>query len=463
MIYLKKIKLNKKNRVSMILLVVLIFSAFFPLLLGSIQSNSPMYTKSNFPSKLEKSNALIDFQQEWNKTWGGINDTYSLAIAKDSNDNIYVIGYDKNTGGGDQDIYLRKYSPSGDLNWSRTWSTDRDESAYDIGIDANNNIYIVGYYSSGGGATQNDLVILKYSVEGNLINNFTYEVSGDQIGYALAIKNEYIYVAVKNKTASSYPTALFIKFDSNLTLKWCKNWDPGADTTPQGISIYQNHIYFTGETKAFSGSGYVEPFIVKYDVNGNQVYAGVWGDDSTNSWGKDILIDSEGNGFLLGRKWNYGFGTDLLISRFDTSVNYIWNRTWGDSKNEAGYSVVAQDEILYSCGSTSSYGSGSRDLLFIIYDYSGNQLYYSLWGGSDEDISEDIVVIGDEIYICGYTKSYAIGGYDGFLLKLKRKTTETTIPPTEPIPSFQLSLVLLSLIIGMGITIIILKRIRYIK
>ncbi|MHA1698954.1 MAG: hypothetical protein ACTSWN_08965, partial [Promethearchaeota archaeon] len=62
-----------------------------------------------------------------------------------------------------------------------------------------------------------------------------------------------------------------------------------------------------------------------------------------------------------------------------------WNRTWGGSDGDYGYSVWGDGSYIYTCGYTYSFGAGSADLLLVKWDPDGNQVWNRTWGGSSSD------------------------------------------------------------------------------
>ena len=96
------------------------------------------------------------------KAWGGsLNLTGAIQVVIDSNVNIYVIGYfncavdfdpgpgtDNRTPVGSGDCFLSRFDSGGNFQWVRTWGGSDSDRPSSVGIDANSNIYITGFFQN---------------------------------------------------------------------------------------------------------------------------------------------------------------------------------------------------------------------------------------------------------------------------------------------------------------------------
>ena len=116
----------------------------------------------------------------WQKTWGGSGSDSSESVTEDGSGNVYVTGVTASFGGSDDnDLFLLKYSPGGDLLWQRTWGSE-SESGNDVAVDGSGVVYVAGT-SSG------DLILLTYSPDGDLLGQKTWSGSGGEAGYSITL------------------------------------------------------------------------------------------------------------------------------------------------------------------------------------------------------------------------------------------------------------------------------------
>ncbi|TFF86072.1 MAG: hypothetical protein EU551_02730 [Promethearchaeota archaeon] len=438
---------NFKNKGTFFMLLI-VFQLFIPIPI--IRNNffgiSPInYTTSGINGILDnkltlsKKNSAFSYQQEWNRTWGTNADDTATSIISDNEGNIYICGY---VGLPNPNITIRKYSPSGTLIWSKIWDSTYPDYARGVSIDTDNDIYVIGYYHNTT-ASQYNLLIIKYDSNGNQIWNLSWGNSIDAQGRAIALKNDNIYAVC---SVPSYSSVEIVKFDSNKNEIWNISWDLGGSEQPYAIDIYQNVLYICGNTDSLGAT--TNPFVLKYTIDGVELGAYYWGGDISIDYGKNIAFDDNGNGYLTGMTTSHGiYSQDVFLTKMNTNIDYIWNRTWGDYGSDAGSGIFIDSmDKIYVAGNTDSYSLGDKDALILIYDSNGNQISYLTWGGTSDEYALDIIVLNNDIYICGSTGSFSIGGIDIFLIKYKAISNED-ITTNNTVPSFLVIFVILGVVL----------------
>ncbi len=106
----------------------------------------------------------------WIKQYDGIpsSSDYATNMALDMAGNIYLTGYSRSTGTGD-DYSTVKYSPSGQFAWESryTGSVGKDDRPSSIAVDIDQNVYVTG--KSQDSDTSSSLATIKYSSNGSLL------------------------------------------------------------------------------------------------------------------------------------------------------------------------------------------------------------------------------------------------------------------------------------------------------
>jgi len=142
---------------------------------------------------------------------------------------------------------------------------------------------------------------------------------------------------------------------------------------------------------------------------------------SNNEYGKAVLEYSNGDLFIIGSTESFGAGQkDVYLIKTDAKGNTIWTKTFGGSGNDdPNEIIVASDGNLFILGNTDSYGAGGNDIYLIKIDTAGNLLWQRQYGGSSEEVGEDIVIAPDGNYLInGITASFGNGLRDIYLLKI---------------------------------------------
>jgi len=330
----------------------------------------------------------------WVNYASGTGSNQGLDVAVDLNGNVYICGFYSTsinfdglslTSSGGQDMFVAKYSPSGDILWARSGGgITNSDRANALAVDNSGNVFVTGEYSGtadyGGlnitslnGTT--DVFIVKYSSDGT--EEWIKKGSGEAVdrGLAIACDNSgSVYacgqfeedIAFDNDYSNDIQNALFvIKYSSSGNEEWFR-WGGGSglsiayDITTDGTNVYLTGdfgpgiTFFNtdGQTNALSSGFDNSIFIVKYSGSGQYD----WG----SSAGSDSFVTSRGisyeNGSLAIGGWHnctfqsfsdeYGESTfnsigfeDVYVARYTNNGSFSWARNFGSQTSERLYDV----------------------------------------------------------------------------------------------------------------------------
>jgi hypothetical protein len=155
-------------------------------------------------------------------------------------------------------------------------------------------------------------------------------------------------------------------------------------------------------------------FVVKYDPNGNVIWAKS-ADGIGDDYGKAISTDASGNILVTGgfNSPNITFGTttltngggnDIFMVKYDPSGNVLWAKSAGGTGNDWGEDISrdASGNIVVTGGFesptitfdtttlTNSSTVGTWDVFVVKYDTSGNVLWAKSAGGTEFDFGKAI-------------------------------------------------------------------------
>jgi len=230
------------------------------------------------------------------------------------------------------DVFLSKFDSSGGFLWARTWGgAPYSESGQGVTTDASGNIYVTGLFQ---GTADFD------------------PGSGED-----------------NHTSHGYGDAYLSKFDSTGAFLWARTWGGGSGYTGgNGVATdASGNAYVTG---GFIGTVDFDPgtgvdnhtsndwsydaFLSKFDSSGGFLWARTWGGGPYSDSGNGVATDASGNAYATGFFFgivDFNPGTDVddrasngvydvYLSKFDSSGNYLWAKTWGGTYDDRGYSVA---------------------------------------------------------------------------------------------------------------------------
>ncbi|HTL80658.1 MAG TPA: SBBP repeat-containing protein, partial [Bacteroidia bacterium] len=296
-------------------------------------------------------------------TVGPNNDGYGFSVSADHAGNVFVTGwYGSDTldfgsvlllNNGptySRDLFLCKYSASGNLMWARSAGGTDDDFAYEVAADPNGNAYVTGYYKStsmsfgsipitNAGSLTEDVFLAKYDANGNAVWAKSIGGSGDENANGLAtdkwgnvfLGGEFfdslidfgIHTIVNTNQTSG--DVFIVKYDSLGNDHWAHpGRGPGSDFLAALTVDTSGNVYATGElvsgTITFGTMQLSIPpnspdpvYLIKldsagYPICGTSLQSG--GDDQN-----DISADRFGNVYMGGDYLADPFiiGNDTLI------------------------------------------------------------------------------------------------------------------------------------------------------
>lgn len=310
--------------------------------------------------------------------------------------------------------------------WAKSAGGTGADYAESIAVDASGNTYMAGsFYSLGLSFGSNtltnnssgtaDIFLAKYSPNGNVL--WAKEAGGmdEDVAYSVAV-------------------------------------DDSGNTYVAGF-FYSSSITFDSTTLFNSGMSSYDMFLVKYNANGNVLWAkvdGGTGDDyakavTVDVWGQFYVSGSFGSPSIMFDSTtltNTNTGTDdIFLVKYAPDGNVLWAKAAGGTNPDFAYSVsVDTSGNIYIAGSFKSstisfdstplfnIGAGSNDVFLTKYAPNGNVLWAKAAGGTGEDEAYSVAVdASGNTFLAGTFVSSSItfdsttltssGSYEIFLAK----------------------------------------------
>lgn len=386
----------------------------------------------------------------WVKIWGGAGDDEALSIAVKS-PYIYITGETNSYGAGFCDAFLLKYDEE-NLLWNVTWGgVDEDWGA--AIIVAAPHIYIAGLTESyGPHKGYDDILLLSYDDEGNLLWNSTW--CGGSLN-AVAESSSYIYTAGwTNIYGAGNFDVFLLKYDINGNLQWYRTWGGVKNDSAMCLAVTPSYIYLAGYTQSY-GKNPIDVFVLKYDKNGNLIWNKTWGGGGC----AHELAVSGSDIYVVGTTGEDN--ADVFLLKYNEDGELLWDKIWRGPRTDHARSIAVSSSYIYISGYTNSFSESLLDweALLMKYDENGNLLWIKTWGGKGCHSANGLAITKSYIYLTGYTAdSPALNKKDVFLLKadlpseIKEKEGEGARQPDV------LSYVLIVVIIVLVIIIIWIPR-----
>lgn len=394
---------------------------------GNTTSTANIATTGAFQSSLSgiADACLIKFNPSGTRLWGtyygGSSHDYGFGVATDKANNVYTCGGTVSTSGiastgahqtssgGLQDAMVFKFDASGKRIWSSFLGGAEDDQANEVVVDPYGFLYLGGHtasssaiatpgsYQSGLAGVARDAFIVRFDTAGKRIWG-TYFGGPD----------------VESGDALSCDSKGFV----------CLG---GSSLSNTGIASAGAHQTMYGG--GFTGDG----FLAQFDTSGIRIWSTYYG-GANGETVYDVCCDASDNIYLCGQTQSpsgiatsgafksVSNGYEAYLARFDRTGKRLWGTYYGDGtsfRQEIGYGVFADAlNNVYLTGKTDSstglatagahqtIAGGKMDAFLARFDSSGNRLWGTYFGGSNDDIA--FCITGDQkgnVYMAGNTSS----------------------------------------------------------
>ena len=348
---------------------------------------------------------------------GGSSD-WPYSIAVDLNGNVYVAGSSDSAGG---DYLTLKYNSAGVLQWARRYDSGHLPYWHDfpraMRVDPAGNAYVTGY--SGPGSFEYDYLTVKYSPSGVLEWARSYDGpahTGDY-SYAMALDGEgNVLVTGGSDSLGTNSDYLTIKYSSGGSELWRRRKAGLGFGVASGIAVDRSDNVYVAGTMTVNDSGRFGT--VKYDPNGNELWTAYHdGPGNSGSEARAIALDPAGNALVAGS--SYDVVPDTYESYFETvKYNQTGDEMWSATLDAPGFiaEVVAlavdRTGNVYVGGQSSALEGRMSDLRFpftIRYSVAGDE-QWSMMYEENSDIETPVAGIAldslNGVYVAGASREF---------------------------------------------------------
>jgi len=240
------------------------------------------------------------------------------------------------------DVFLAKYSDTGQYLWAKRFGGSGNDTGMAVSTDSSGNVVIAGSFENavdfGGGALTSagmrDIFVAKYSATGQHIWSKRFGGASDDVGYGLAVDSAGdVVVSGKFQGSISFGGAtltsaggddIFLAKLSGATgaHSWSKSFGSTSGDVSLGVAVDANKNiamtgYFTGSVDfgggALASSG-LDVFVAKYDTAGTHTWSRRYGGFDTQI-GNAVAMAGTGEVTVTGYfSTGIDFGTGALTS-----------------------------------------------------------------------------------------------------------------------------------------------------
>lgn len=248
-------------------------------------------------------------------------------------------------------------------------------------IDANNNMYLTGYTSSGTNTSTYDILTMKRDSLGNLIFNNAYDNGGYDVGAAIRLSGTDFFVA---GTSFDTPT---------------------------------NNDYI----------------VIKYNNIGTQVWTYRYNNTGDIDEASDIAVDVSGNSYITGRSKNMNGDFDIVTIKLNSSGSLQWTHTYNGAsgQDDEGKKLVMIGNDVYVTGSTTDATNGKDILVYKLNGSNGSIQWSTIYNGTanGNDVPFGMTKSGADVLVCGQLDNTGTG-MDAAILRIDGGTGSSVYTQT---------------------------------
>ena len=257
-----------------------------------------------------------------------------------------------------------------------------------------------------------------------------------------------------NLTAKGFTDAIIVKYATDGSIKWIKNFGGSEYNQFNSVTATADGIVAVGDATikrsgdiydwtGYTGNGYTDAIIVKFDFNGDVVWKSNFGSKSNEHF---YAVTAVSDGYVaVGRATEDCFGDgdwesfmprgrdDAIIVKYNKEGNVLWKKNFGGSGMDRFNAVTAVSDGVIAVGISAAgeyYGDsfengdwegvsakgGTYDGIVVKFNNDGAIAWKKNFGGESDDQFEGVTTVSDGIIAVGNSSdnSFGTGDWAGY-------------------------------------------------
>lgn len=363
-------------------------------------------------------------QGNWAKTFGGIWTDEAASIQMTDDDGFILAGHTFSfvANPGYEDAWILKLGSHGEVEWEKTFGGALWDSIHSIQQTADGGYVAAGIHYPPGGSQE--AWVLKLNGNGQVDWQYAYGRDFFSDGaWSVQQTSDHGFIVLgwtQSYALGGERGAWVFKLSENGSLEWQKffdgdRWDAlfSAVQTADGGYILAGGSYALSPDPWFS-----DVWVIKLFPDGSVDWQKTFGGNA-NDVAYAVQQTADG-GFILA-SWTGSFGSgggDIWILRLNESGSLLWQKSYGGEWSDVPSSLkVTADGGCLVGGYTASYGLGRYDGWVFKLASNGRIEWGKTFGGPSDDVFSDIVETPSGYVATGTTRSYGAGEKDVWVLR----------------------------------------------
>ena len=367
--------------------------------------------------------SVMHLDGQWTRTYGGSDREIANSIQQTSDGGYIVAGYTgySELSGTDYDFWVLKLTPTGNIEWQRSYGGIEVDSAKSIQQTSDGG-YIVAGYTESFGAGEMDFWVLKLDSTGAVEWQKTYGGAFDEIAHSIQQTSDGGYIVAGSAClfGPGGSDSWVLKLTSTGDIVWQRRYDGSSIEHATSIQQTSDGGYIVaGYTNSF-GAGEMDFWVLKLTSTGDIEWQQTYG---RNDWDLAYSIQQTSDGGYIVAGWTETFGPEdwrFWILKLTSAGEIEWQYAYGEGSQNAASSVQQTIDGGYVvAGRAFSRDAGGYNLWVLKLTSIGDIEWQRIYDGGRDEEAYSIQQTSDGGYIvAGETSSFGVGECDFLILKL---------------------------------------------
>ena len=330
------------------------------------------------------------------------------------------------SGAGGSDAFVRKFAGDGAVLWTRQFGTADRDGASSVATDSSG-VYVAGTTSGEfpGQTTEGlrDGFVRKYSPTGTLRWTRQFGTTNQDTVHGIVVTSDGVFVVgdtygvFEGQSPHGLQDAFVVALATDGTPGWVRQFGTTSGDDGSAIAGDDSGVYVSGETKgAFPGrvsNGGGDAYLRKINPRGATLWTRQFGTASTDSGmgvaveGSSVFVTGSTAGTFLHQEAEGG--GDSYVRRYTTGGSTGWTNQFGTNNRDDAIEIDANANGEWVTGSTLGRFPGApraaKADAFLVKLSSGGALSWADQFGSDgNDAGTGVAVNGSSSFVSGKTK-----------------------------------------------------------
>jgi len=391
----------KSNRMNIPLILVLLFAIFIMASCSSLKM-----VRRDLPS------------QTWERSFGGAGEDAARSVTQLPGGDYIIAGKTTSFKAVDNDIYILRVDPLGNLVWQRNYGGGGADDAAQV-INVSGGLIVVGS-SSSTRTGQRDIYLMKIKSDGQLVwdkllGGNDYE---DGSGVVELPDGGLAVIGTTKSYGAGSSDIYLIRLNSEGETLWEKTY--GGPYLDHGSALAltpDNGFLILGWTKSY-GEGREDFYLIRTDSTGRIIWQRTYGGPYID-YAMALTVAPGNTSAFTGRTNSEKTETQVpCLYSLDTLGHTVWQKTYTGFGDGGGNSIIATPNGSYILTGWVTAEDARGQVFLARIAGNGSLVWKKLFGGRGEDTGWSVIPTLDGGYlIAGRTTTFSNSNGDVYLLK----------------------------------------------